>query len=1045
MENFSMSNFKKIWTSCLCWLMITTALPAQVTTLESEYFSVNDGLSERQINDILLSRYGLIWLATDRGLNMFDGYSFQTFTSNENDSTALSISANQIERLVESEEGSIFILYKNNISFFDLFNPRSLKNKKVELHPKRGIKGVPKAITFNANGKIFILTSNEIFDHIYTYETGTDSFKLVTRLKGLKSPEEQGATIQMLPMVNGFFFINNSSGGLKLYDSGGNVVKIFKRGDFHGSDINFLYPRHPYLIHQDKQSRVWLSFSNNPGVFIFDPTELDFKLMSQLPDGKFFTKIWEDQLGNVLLAQTASAGSLPTVERLFCISTSGHLVDFSHLTGASNNIISCAAKDFFKTVFFGIDTGFKIVRNSRTKIKTFLAKNLDQDRRGAIMRGITSDGRNYVYFANELNHWYALDLDTEKLDTLHLTDEITGKAIPFSFANNLIYDKKGFLWGAGISNEKGILLKYDIENCTTKKYEYPDDIKSLMMDSTGILWIGCQDKKGSGSLIRFLPEQEHFIGFWDLEGKNPFEDNFPRFITRARNGTLWIGTNKGLFNVNETDLTVKGYNSIGGEKKLNLNNDVVLVIHEDTLGKIWIGTQKGLNILDPVNETITYYTQKDGLASDIVCGILPDKLGNYWISTFNGLSYFDTREKSFRSFFGADGFSNDEFNIFSYFKDHKGRYYLGGVNGMNAFYPNDLLIEKDIPKPVLTKITRYNSWDDSLYTMVADIFDLKELVIGPYDNNFSFDFALPIYDNSRKNQFKYFMENYDKEWIFASTNHTSRYNKLPAGKYIFHVKGADPNGNWSKESTRINIVVRQIFYKKFLFIALVFLLFVLATYRVFQYQVEQKLRVERLRAKLSSDLHDELSGLLTGIAMQTDMLSLGIKETNLKDRLKKIGTDSRTALSRMNDVIWSVDSRKDKVEELIIRMREHADEILLPIEISYKISTHKLDLNQKMKGRIRQDLYFIYKEIINNVAKHSNASHVKIDLRNNGQIFKMVISDNGQGPGNGKAAPKSGQGMKNLKMRAQHLNAQLTFLEDNGFTVILSMQKFLKS
>ena len=147
----------------------------------------------------------------------------------------------------------------------------------------------------------------------------------------------------------------------------------------------------------------------------------------------------------------------------------------------------------------------------------------------------------------------------------------------------------------------------------------------------------------------------------------------------------------------------------------------------------------------------------------------------------------------------------------------------------------------------------------------------------------------------------------------------------------------------------------------------------------------------------------------------------------------------------MNDVIWSVDSRKDKVEELIIRMREHADEILLPIEISYKISTHKLDLNQKMKGRIRQDLYFIYKEIINNVAKHSNASQVKIDLRNNGQIFKMVISDNGQGRGNSKAAPKSGQGMKNLKMRAQHLNAQLTFLEDNGFTVILSMQKFLKS
>ncbi len=318
------------------------------------------------------------------------------------------------------------------------------------------------------------------------------------------------------------------------------------------------------------------------------------------------------------------------------------------------------------------------------------------------------------------------------------------------------------------------------------------------------------------------------------------------------------------------------------------------------------------------------------------------------------------------------------------------------------------------------------------------------MTIGPYDANFSFDFSLPIYDNSNKNQFKYFMENYDKDWISAGTNHSSRYNKLPAGKYIFHVMGSDPNGNWSKESRQIKIVVKQIFYKKWPFILFMILLMALAVYLIFQYQMEQKLNVERLRARLSSDLHDELSGLLTGIAMQTDMLSVGVTENKLKERLKKIGADSRSALSRMNDVIWSVDSRKDKMEELVIRMREHADEILLPLEISYNISTNKIDLNQKMRGRIRQDLYFIYKEIINNVAKHSHASHVNIDLRNNGQIFKLTVSDNGQGLGNGKAAPKSGQGMKNLKMRARHLNAQLTFLEEKGFTVILSMDKFLK-
>ena len=135
-----MNNFKKILTFSLCWLMLTTALSAQVTTLESEYFSVNDGLSERQINDILLSRYGLIWLATDRGLNMFDGYSFQTFISNENDSTALSISANQVERLVESEDGTFSFFTKTIFPFLTSSIRVVLKIKRLSCTPNEALK-----------------------------------------------------------------------------------------------------------------------------------------------------------------------------------------------------------------------------------------------------------------------------------------------------------------------------------------------------------------------------------------------------------------------------------------------------------------------------------------------------------------------------------------------------------------------------------------------------------------------------------------------------------------------------------------------------------------------------------------------------------------------------------------------------------------------------------------------------------------------------------------------------------------------------------------
>ncbi len=715
---------KKIGLILTGLIIAATVMTGQVRSLESEYYSVNDGLSERQINDLLLSQYGMVWLATDRGLNRFDGYNFKVFTADQTNLDSTAISANRIEQIVENKEGKIYIVYKNNISFFDIFDPLSHQSKQIPLHPERGLKGVPKVLSFNSDGEIFILTSSEIFDNIYTFDVTTSSFKLVARLKGIKSQQEKGGTKQMLPTINGFFFINDSNEGLKLYDSGGNVLKKFESSGFNPGNGSFLYPRHTYFMHQDKQARIWLSFSNNPGVYIFNPVDLEFNLVGQLPDGKYFTRLWEDQRGNVLLAQTASAGNLPTTEKLFCINTEGDVIDFSHLIAASNNIISCSAKDFFNTVFFGIDTGFKIIRNSQTKVKTWLAKNLDQDRRGIIMRGITSDNRDYVYFANEMDQWYALDLETDVLDTLLLNDFYTGKTIRFSFANNLIYHN-GFLWGGGLQDDNGLLLKYDVENCTTQTYDYPDPVKSVMIDSSGLIWMGCQDKDGKGSLINFLPDEERFVDFLDDEGKNPFIENYPRFMIQARDKSLWIGTNQGLYHLETSGKVLEIINSKPSEGQPSLNNDVVLVIHEDDRGKVWVGTQKGLNILDQDKKTVEFFTKEDALASDIVCGIIPDDQGNYWISTFNGLSYFDTSEKSFRSFFGADGFSNDEFNLFSFYKDYKGRYYLGGVNGMNAFYPKDLLVEKEIPKPVLTKVTRYNSWEDSLYTLDANLYELK--------------------------------------------------------------------------------------------------------------------------------------------------------------------------------------------------------------------------------------------------------------------------------------------------------------------------------
>ena len=213
---------------------------------------------------------------------------------------------------------------------------------------------------------------------------------------------------------------------------------------------------------------------------------------------------------------------------------------------------------------------------------------------------------------------------------------------------------------------------------------------------------------------------------------------------------------------------------------------------------------------------------------------------------------------------------------------------------------------------------------------------------------------------------------------------------------------------------------------------------------IFKYQLEQRLRVERLRTKISSDLHDEVSGLLSGIAMQADVLKAGTSDEKSKFRLQTIAEVSRMAMTKMSDVIWSIDSRKDKVEDLLHRMLEHAEDILQPLNIEYSFEIGKIDRQKKLPVNIRQNLYFIFKEAINNVVKHSKATKVVVELGNQGSRFELKIKDNGAGENIsdlGKSK-KPGQGISNIKMRARRINALLDIAQHDGFTVKLVMKKF---
>jgi ligand-binding sensor domain-containing protein len=1005
-----------IFILALCYLPCIL-LFAQTGHLPSSFYSLNEGLSDRLIRDIYQNRQGYLWLATSNGMDKFDGYQFTSY-NNDWDSP-FKISDKEPKMIREDQFGNLVLIYPNNITFFDLLNPVNNKLTKVSLAFESKIKGIVQKIFLNREGAIFVLSQSDR-NGIYLYQYKNEKFELLFNRE--ESYHLRDLSFDILALQDGTFLIKDTEYGLRLFDRNGSLLKKFASAAFNFTLEEEAFLSKPAVFHEDRSGNIWLGFQKSKGIFFLKKGEGSFQQPFFLPQEKRLSKIWEDEIGNILLAVTANPNNVPFIDQMFCVTPQHQVHDYSYFLDISPYIISVFSKNFFQTLYLGIDTGLKVVQNNKYKVQTYLAQDLDPDQRGHVIRGITSDNKGDIYFVREVDAWYKLDTSTKLVDTVPIFDERTGKSIKVSCSMDIAFDNEGYLWGIACEDGvNGILLRYDTSSCNARLYNFPHQFNTFTIAKDGRIWLAYSSPTEKGGLTSFSPTSEEFNEFVDQEGTNPLKNAVPRYILETDDRLLWVGTESGLYKIDKALHKTTNFSAKAGPNSTGISSNVIWVIHEAKDGKLWLGTSKGLNIFDPKTEKVKRFDKRDGLASNLICGILPDDIGNYWLSTYNGLSYFNVTNKLFRNFYRSDGLSHDEFNRFAFYRDTLGRYYFGGVNGLNVFRPKDMLLSKQMPPVLLTKFIRSNSQSDSLIIQETNLDQKTSLYISPLDNYFQIHFTIPEFSNPSKNQYKVWLEGYEKDWSFLGTTPYVRYNRLPAGTYYLHLKGADSNGNWSKQDTIIKIEVGQIVYKRWWFILLVLLLLLGVVFAIFKYQLEQQLQVERFRTKLSSDLHDEVSGLLSGIAMQTDVLQMLVK-----------------------DEIWSIDSRKDKIEDFINRMQEHADDILLPLNIHYDLHIGQIDMSQKIPVGIRQDLYFIYKESINNVAKHSNASRVNIELGNVGYHFEMLIKDNGNGQNEAKmnGSNKKGQGISNLKMRAKRIQADLILENNRGYTVQLKMKKF---
>ena len=344
-------------------------------------------------------------------------------------------------------------------------------------------------------------------------------------------------------------------------------------------------------------------------------------------------------------------------------------------------------------------------------------------------------------------------------------------------------------------------------------FEYPSAFTAYADLGYGRCWLGGLSNDNRGELVHFDPISQKFSAFTDKQGNNPFVDVLIRFILPI-NGTLWIGSDQGLFFVDLLTNTWHRYvkeatNLPAGATGVPLPDNVIYALYKDERNLLWIGTLNGLCAFDLVNRNWEIYDTQDGLPSRSIASILPGDNGALWVSTYNGLSYFTPKQENSRRFFQIDGLAHNEFNRFSALRAKNGRYYLGGVNGISAFYPNEILVvSRDIPEVLLTSFTYFDRRLDSIIVQTANLQENPDLLIKHYYTCFVLDFSLPIFASSSNNQFRYRIDgNSNQQWNYLKNGRSLHFSDMKAGNYDVYVQGADPNGNWGTKVLKIHLVV----------------------------------------------------------------------------------------------------------------------------------------------------------------------------------------------------------------------------------------------
>ncbi len=863
--------------------------------------TVDDGLCFRHVNSITQDKNGLMWFGTANGLSRYDGYRFVNFgkeTSIDKYFPALDF----------APDGALFrndsILWM--IADFQIYG---MNIRNFGTHKVRGIEGRALKMKPGKNNDIWLISDNDRSQFLWRF-TEQKGFEKISTAPHFRLDL---STIQI--DTSGGVWWSTTAKGLQQFSPVGDWIGEVKIDSFIWSG-NTLYHNEFFI---DTRNRFFVFSRNKPD---------DHEIWQYFPESgmkevlvggmkEFTCTAAEDSWGNIWLTKESG---------IIQLQPDGTIHDYTEPARQAldfSNILSIF-EDHTNTVWIGTDGGLlKLPVRMQFFDTYFYKKNIGW---GNAMRGICEGPEGNIFFFSESGDagLHRLDQNGGRVERLLLGMNKADNQNTLQLAKYLVFDQeRNCLWTMTYK-----LLKIDL---TTQKVEPHPSISfdreystfnplALMPD--GRLLVGNTLDK----LCLYDPDSGRVKNLFENKSEAYFRI-YPKILLAHGNDSFWVGTHdRGLYLFNVNGDLLQHFHT---ESQPALSSNHVICLYPDEYRQIlWAGTLGGgLCRIDLAAGHVRVFNQQNGLPDNNVASILGDG-DNLWIGTYNGLSCFITKEENFRNFFVEDGLTHNEFNYSSAFRRADGRMYFGGLNGINAFHPNDLLQQEPNPPLVLTRFSQYDQRLDSLFDFTLPVNPDQVIKILPDISFFTLEWTLPNYFNPDKNQYFIWMEGLEEGWTFLGNMPSIRFNKLPPGKYTLNLKGKDSRGNWSERPIELHIHVVSPWWKRWwafglYFIAVATVAALIRDRELSRLRLQSTLEKEQVEAQKLAELEQAKSRFFSNLSHEfrtplTVILGMSeeIKEPNTAKHL--IQRSGRNLLRLVNQML---DFSKLEAGKLILQVQ----------------------------------------------------------------------------------------------------------------------------